>query len=114
MQRNRRLLPHASSIAAGDAATDDTLFTGNAPRTEDGTDTLLEEMKECRTVNDIVEVIQDEAASMSAAEVALGLYRLGYLSKNASRKGTETTYQHNFRVVVSFTHACLRALECRP
>lgn len=87
MQRHGRLVAQASSLAA-DAATDDSAFMEDAPRTEDGTAALKDEMKGCRSMQEIVDVIQDEAVEMSAEEVALALYRIGYLSKVASKKGT--------------------------
>lgn len=76
---------------AADAATDNSAFVDNASRTEDGAGALMDEMRGCRSMQDIVEVIQDEAANMSPPEVSLALYRIGYLSSRASKTGMATT-----------------------
>jgi hypothetical protein len=73
---------------AADYVADNSVFLDGTPRTEDGSGALVNEMKSCRSMQDIVEVIQDEAVDMTAPEVALAIYRLGYLSKDASRQGT--------------------------
>lgn len=83
-------MAHASSIAA-DAVVDDSALVDDAPRTEDGTGALMDEMRGCKSMHEIMEMIQDADADMSASDVALALYRVAYLSKRSSRAGTTST-----------------------
>lgn len=104
VQEHCRLVPHASSIAA-DAAVDDSALVDEARRTEDGTIDLMEEMRGCRSIHEIVEVVQDEAANMSINDVTLALYRIGYLSMKASRAGVASTFCHH---IIACSGVCLR------
>lgn len=53
----------------------------------DDLDDLMFELKECKTVADVLEVVTDEAASMSPEEVSFALYRLAYMARSLSNKG---------------------------
>lgn len=48
---------------------------------------LVHELKECKTVEDVLEVVTDEAANMSPDEVSFALYRVAYMARSLSNKG---------------------------
>lgn len=71
---------------AANADSDNEVVAGNAA--DDGDlDDLLSELKECDTVDDLLEVVTDEAASMSPEEVSFALYRIAYMARSLSQKG---------------------------
>lgn len=66
---------------------DSVLISEEGGGAEDASYSLIDEMKGCQSMLDIIEVVQEEAADMSPAEVSLALYRVAYLSRSARREG---------------------------
>ena len=54
----------------------------------EGDSEVAAEMRACESLEDILEVIADEAPHMSASDAAYGLYKVAFLSKKASPEGT--------------------------
>jgi hypothetical protein len=87
LQHQRIICARASSLAADTSMDDSGLMPTKAEGAEDASYSLTDEMKDCRSMLDIAEVVQEEAADMSPAEVSLALYRIAYLSRSAGKEG---------------------------
>ena len=77
----------AAATDAG-AALDDVLGADDVAADNDLNDLVLE-LKECKTVEDVLEVATDEAANMSPEEVSFALYRVAYMARSLSNQGTQ-------------------------
>lgn len=75
-----------TAASAASAGSDDEQVADDDTDADD-LDDLMFELKECETVADVLEVVTDEAASMSPEEASFALYRLAYMARSQSNKG---------------------------
>lgn len=100
------LASDADMLADSDALSSDSEFFDSegdesAYESDEAQATLSEEMKSCHTMQDVVDVVEDEVAAVTAADVAVALYKLAYLSKSSSLAGVHLFFLHALVAVAS-------------
>jgi hypothetical protein len=82
----------AAAVAESPARADDT--GAGSPAAPSGT-SLLTEIRQCESFDEILEIVADEAEDLVPEECAVALYRLAYFTKHMSREGPQRRNHHN-------------------
>eukprot|EP00892_Ulva_mutabilis_P012580 jgi/Ulvmu1/9695/UM055_0033.1 len=94
--RKERTVPrdvdHVAPALEDSDALDDETDVGDDAADGDLNDLVLE-LKDCKTVQDVLEVVTDEVVNMSPEEVSFALYRVAYMARFLSNKEKENVQE---------------------